>query len=59
MSNETLSKASETEACSAKYYPTPGEFLDGLGGGAIALYVTSSAVVAVFTNSISHQWMLL
>ena len=47
MSNETLSKASETEHCSAKYYPTPGEFLDGLGGGAIALYVTSSAVVAV------------
>ena len=46
MSNETQFKATETQ-CSAKYYPTPGEFLDGLGGGAIALYVTSSAVVAV------------
>ena len=47
MSNETLSKASPTENCSAKFYPTPGDFLDGLEGGAIALYVTASAVVAV------------
>ena len=47
MSNDTLLKSTVNTTCSTKYYPTPGEFLDGLEGGAIALYVTASAVVAL------------